>query len=46
MGFDWTVRNDGDAGLLDAQLEGLLSLARERIREQPRTSDSIKSNGH
>lgn len=43
--FDQTVRNDGDVTLLDAQLEGLLSLAKERTREQHCTLHSVKSNG-
>ncbi|KAK3534692.1 hypothetical protein QTP86_020336 [Hemibagrus guttatus] len=44
--FDWTIRNDGDVTFLDRQLEGLLSLARERTLEHQRTQDSIQSNGH
>lgn len=43
--FDWTIRNDGDITLLDAQLEGLMSLARERTWEHQGTQDSIKSYG-
>ncbi|XP_053507203.1 phosphomevalonate kinase [Ictalurus furcatus] len=43
--FDWTIRNEGDITFLDGQLEGLLSLARERTQEHQYTQDSIKSNG-
>ncbi|XP_072524569.1 phosphomevalonate kinase [Salminus brasiliensis] len=30
VNFDWTISNDGDAALLEGQLEKLLSLAKER----------------
>ncbi|KAK2868711.1 hypothetical protein Q7C36_000582 [Tachysurus vachellii] len=43
--FDWTIRNDGDVTFLDRQLQGLLSLARERTMEHQYTQYSIKSNG-
>lgn len=44
MDFDWTIKNDGDITLLDRQLEGLVTLARERTQEHQRTQD-IKSKG-
>ncbi|KAF7692802.1 phosphomevalonate kinase [Silurus meridionalis] len=37
--FDWVIRNDG---LLEAELERLLSLANEKTLEQPRTQDCVK----
>lgn len=43
--FDWIIRNDGDYTFLDAQLAGLLSLARERTQEQQCVLDNIKTNG-
>ncbi|XP_062844000.1 phosphomevalonate kinase [Trichomycterus rosablanca] len=43
--FDWTIKNEGDATVLDRQIESLLTLAKERTQNDQSTQDSIRLNG-